>query len=306
MLATGLACGAGERATTAGGGSAGAGPGGTSTMASGAAGSGGAAAGHVGALVDDGLVARYYLDEAADGQAPAEALDAAPAPLNLTLRYVADPCTLDPVMSYIQDAEGHRGLDFSTAGMDDLAFAEIDESKFIVGLHRGTSATYEVVADIREIHSGQSRLSHIGSETGHALSLQSRALSYIGFEVNTGGETQAPALLDAAGRAVYHAVFDSTEVEPMDRVKFYLNASRLPTLSVASGLAQGEEIDLSGGKYYAIGNREIGGRTMRGTIFYSAVYASALSAEQVAQNTSWLLVDDDTPPHAPTEPGAVR
>jgi hypothetical protein len=292
-----LACSSAEELGTGGTAGAGGGVGGTSATGGngGQANSGGGPTmTHPGVLADDGLIARYYLDEAASGQGPTDALDAAPDPLDLALRYVGDPVTLMPVMSYTED-DGNRGLAFTTQGLDDVAFVAVDQTKVAMALQGGTTMTYEVVATIKEVNSSSSRLMHVGTNQDHTLSLETSGLSFISLEVNSLGSSQAPAPLPDLGRAVYHGVLDTAVAEPSERVKLYANGSRIPTLTVATMLDQDTPIDLGTGKFFAIGNREEGGRTIQGVIYYAAVYQSALTPEQVAQNTALLLIDDDTP-----------
>jgi hypothetical protein len=83
-------------------------------------------------------------------------------------------------------------------------------------------------------------------------------------------------------------------------VKFYVNGSRTLTLSPNENLVMNTSIDLGTGKYYCIGNRyqtenDGSGRSIQGTIYYSAIYKTPLTAEQVLNNTAVLLVSDDTP-----------
>jgi hypothetical protein len=272
---------------------------------------------HPGKLVDDGLVARYYLDEAASGQQPGEALDAAPAsalgdPVHLTIRYSnaneggagggGEPGTggMAPTVAYIEDDDGHRGLYFPAAEMPDVAYAALDGTKFTAALHSGTTATYEVVAEILDVSRFLSRLSHIGSGTGHTLSLETDSTSLIQFTLNDDHAHYAPTLLGQLGRAVYHAVLDIEATDPKHRVKFYVNGSRTLTLSPNENLDMDTSIDLGTGKYYCIGNRyqtenDGSGRSIQGTIYYSAIYKTPLTAEQVEHNTAVLLVSDDTP-----------
>lgn len=294
-----IACGSDLEPTSDGaGGSTGPGGGGGGANAGGAGGigpEGGSMMLHPGSLVDDGLVARYYLDEADSGQTPTEAIDAAPNPLNLALRYVGDPAAMEPAMTYIEDMSGNRGLNFSQVGMDDVAYVAIDTTKIATMLQGGTTLTYEIVADIQGVSSSTSRLSHIGTNGDHTFTFSASQLTHVHLTVNNQSGFDAPALLGSLGRAVYHAVFDSNEVEPADRVRFYVNGSPLPTLTVSSSLSQGTVIDLDVGKFYAIANREEGARTFEGTMYYSAIYNVALTSEQIIQNTGLLLVDDDLP-----------
>ncbi len=287
-----LACGGGDE-TGAGGGGPSGGQGGTITTGGGgnSSGQGGAPDLHPGVLVDEELVVRYYLDEANSGQEPTEVVDAAADPLPLPLTYVNEGT--DTFMTYTEDLNGNSGLAFAEWGRSDRASLAIDGTKISAMLHGGFTVTYEVVADVQGVIESTSRLLHIGVDTGHTLSLETHVLTRLGFEFNGSGRSSVPSYLPGLGRAVYHAVVDSTQVEPLDRLRIYVNGGRLPIITDIH-VAQ-EALDLGIGRHFVIGNREIGGRTIEGVIYYAAVYAAALSEEQVLQNTALLLADDDTP-----------
>jgi len=56
-----------------------------------------------------------------------------------------------------------------------------------------------------------------------------------------------------------------------------------------------EAFALLNGSALVIGNRTIGDRSFVGTIAYVALYAAALSGDEVAQNAAVLLASDDAP-----------
>jgi len=292
-----LLVGCGSDDTTGAGGAGGAGGQGGTTSTSGTGGQGAGPALHPGVLVDDGLVARYYLDEAASGQEPTEVLDAAPDPLPLPLTYVN--IGTDEFMAYTEDAGGNRGLMFTEVGHDDRASIAVDGTKISASLHAGQTVTYEVVADVQGMSTSGSRLLHIGEESGHALSLETDAATRMQFSLNEHYVGGVPVDLKSLGRAVFHSVVDTTQTEPADRVRIYVNGGRLPSVQ-GTPPDLDAAIDLGIGKHFVIGNREIGERTIEGTIFYAAVYSGPLTDEQIVQNVALLLVDDDTP--APADP----
>ena len=289
-----IACGGGDEGGAGAGGNASGGQGGAVSTGGGgsSSGEGGDLPVHPGVLVDEGLVARYYLDEAASGQDPTEALDAAPDPLPLALTYINEGT--DTFMTYTEDPNGNRGLTFATYGRDDRASVAIDGTKISTSLHSSTTMTYEVVAEVLGVIPESSRLIHIGLDTDHTLSFETGVVTRLGFEVNDGGWTSVPSYLPALGRAVFHSVFDSSQADPLDRVRIYVNGGRLPIIGDVA-VEMDAAIDLGPGRHFVIGNREIGQRTIEGTIYYAAVYSDALSEAQVLQNVGLLLVDDDTP-----------
>ncbi|MBW2455532.1 MAG: hypothetical protein JRI68_13515 [Deltaproteobacteria bacterium] len=290
-----LGCGSDD--TTAAGGAGGTagngGQGGTagSTSTSGTGGQAGAPI-HPGVLADDGLVARYYLDEAASGQAPTEVLDAAPDPLPLPLTYVN--IGTDEFMTYTEDADGNRGLAFAAIGHDDRASIPVDSTKVSAALHASHAVTYEVVADVQGVSGSTSRIIHIGTDTEHTLSIETDAVTRLQFSVNEHGVGGIPVDLKTLGRAVFHTVLDTAQSEPADRVRIYVNGGRLPSVW-GTPPDLDAPIDLGIGRDFVIGNREIGERSIEGVIYYAAVYGEPLTDEQILQNVALLLIDDDTP-----------
>ncbi len=279
--------------SSSGTGAAGAGGGGGAGASSSTSSTGGAPPQHPGVLVDEGLIARYYLDEAASGNEPTHARDAAPDPLDLLLRY-DDIATAEVHMQYAEDAEGHRGWRYDGQGHDSGASVAVDTTKLAAMLQGGTRITFELVADVDDVNPSSSRLIHFGLDNDHTLSFETSRITLLSITVNNEGIHDS--LLDHAayGRAVYHGVVDTTAADAAERAIFYVNGSRLQTI-YASGTAQDEPLDLQTMRHFVIGNRQIGGRSIAGMIYYAAIYNVALTPAQVLQNAQLLLVNDDTP-----------
>lgn len=294
-LTTVLACGGGGEGE----------PTSTSTGPSGPGGSGGAGGSqsssttggapplHPGALVDEGLVVRYYLDEAASGTAPTHAVDAAPDPLDLLITYL-DDTTSEQHVQYAEDAEGHRGLRFDAASHDGRASILIDATKLSSMLQGGTSVTFELVADIDDVDSSGSRLIHFGFDSDHTLSFETSRVTRLTLSINDDGGNSALLDHSAYGRAVYHGVVDTTLADAAERAIFYVNGSRVQAVT-AEGVDPNEALNLQTMRHFVIGNREIGDRSIAGMIYYAAVYNVAFSPAEVLQNAQLLIVDDDTP-----------
>ena len=100
------------------------------------------------------------------------------------------------------------------------------------------------------------------------------------------------------GRVVVHVVLDTTQEDPEARVRLYVNASPMPRVGGAVP-AQDTPVALEPDTHYVLGNREVGARSFKGSMFYAAMYTAALSTEEVLHNTALLLVNDDTPPSTP-------
>ncbi|WP_437720344.1 LamG-like jellyroll fold domain-containing protein [Sorangium sp. So ce861] len=294
----------GSGASGGGGGAAGGGTAGAGAAAGG--GEGGSAGGGAGGLdcaldssclTDDGLVARYFLDEAATGSAPTQVEDAAAAPMPLALTY-------GPEMSFAADGAAHTGLSWTAAGADGRASALIDGTKIQSAMQGTTAGTIEAVLRIAEVVEGGSRIVHIGMDAeGGRLTLRSETPGQIVFWWNgdfCGGAWD----VELPDRAVMHGVFDSTVQEPAaDRVRLYINgvpARRRNSVGGYCGMhvsvpPLGTTLDFPDGRHLVLGNRELGGRTFSGALYYAALYARALTAAEIERHAAALLQGDDRP-----------
>ena len=232
-----------------------------------------------GGLVNTGLLARYHLDEAASGIPPINAEDVAPAPLPLGMRY-------DGIMSWTE-IDGLRALDFSTAGVQGDAFANIaPTSNKIWLLHGLTQATVEAVVDVAEVGLTGSAIVYIGADltgSGHfGLFIPDPAHVNVVLGPAGGGTFDVP--ITTLGRVVLHGVLDGSSLT------LYVDgapATPVSTTPVA--------VDLGATTHFMLGNTREYANTMRGRIYYAALYTEALSADEVTHNAQLLTVSDDTP-----------
>jgi hypothetical protein len=267
----------------------------TTSSTGGAGGSGGAPAT---TLVDDGLVVRYYLDEAASGQAPMVTVDAATAPVDLPISY-------DPTLEYVE-AVGQRGLRWSDG--DGIGRAEIvaTGTKIETAIHGSPRATIEAVVNVPAAGSQHARILQLNDVVpgGGRLSLRLKPGSaQLAMMVNddtsaTDDSFVSEQSIAGAGRVVLHGVLDS-ESPTGDYLRLYLNGSEMqPAASPPNPVVPptaGETITLPANCLLTIGNRAMADRAFVGTIHYVALYADALSSEDIATNTKVLAADDDTP-----------
>ncbi|WP_437580827.1 LamG-like jellyroll fold domain-containing protein [Sorangium sp. So ce887] len=248
-------------------------------------------------LSGDGLVARYFLDEAANGPAPTQVEDAAGAPMPLALTYGEE-------MGFAADGAAHSGLSWTAVAADSRASAAIDGTKIHTALHGSRTGTMEAVLSIAEVVVDGSRILHIGSGTESGrFTLRSEQLGQIELwwnGNNCGGawDAQLPA------RAVVHVVLDTTVQEPAeDRVRLYINGATAPRSNPVVGYCAMHKrvpgvdttLDLAEGRHLVLGNRELGGRSYSGAMYYAALYAKALTAAEIEQNAVALLIRDDGP-----------
>ena len=300
VLLAGVAC-TGQPSSTEG--TTASGVGGAGTGGSGAAGGSGGASNSSSSstggtldpvLDDDGLVVRYYLDEADSGQDVLQVLDSAPNPLDLTLHYV-------PLMEFTGEP-GRRGIYFPDQGLDGRATTLVDGTKVHEMLNGGTQATLEVVLTAEAFHESASRLLHIGSGTqSGSLTLSARNKNRLGFfwqDYTNMGEFD---VVLAPERVVLHGVLNSDATEESERAKVFYNGSpAVNTLPVWPGANQ--PIDITDGDFLGIGNREVGGRSINGIIHYAVLLRRVLiegvqlavgadGLGEVATPLAWLEAD---------------
>lgn len=243
------------------------------------------------ALVDRGLVARYFVNEAASGQAPAGMVDAATNPVNMPLIYVG----ADPAYTVVN---GHRGLEWTSTAGTTSARPELiaQNTKLRDNVTGRASATIEVVADIQEATTLGSRLFHLGQPDDSGLDF--RITSTTAVDVFWDGPTERTIAYDlnpaSPGRVVYHAVFDLSAANIDDRVRIYRNGARQTQLTAGPPLGDlitlADVTDLG----CSFGNRGDGTRSFRGVLFYGAVYNVALSDGEIGNNVAYLADNDDS------------
>jgi hypothetical protein len=289
--------------TTSGGGDGGAaggsgGSGGDAVTSTSSAGGMGGSGGSPPALVDRGLVVRYYIDEAASGQMPLQIEDAAPMPLPLPIIYEGN------TFGYVE-VDGQRGLRWEL-GNTSKVMASITGTKVQQMLEGGTAGTIEVVVDTDVVSNQHSRISHIASpgELGGRFTLavppggQGVLFDFRPAQQQSTGEWDVP--LRMAGRVVVHVVLDSSLADPTQRVQAFVDGQPLPAAAAPVfpivPPTLGEMAAFGPGPALFVGNTFNGDTPVRGIVFYSALYAAALTPPELANNVALLLVDDDTPP----------
>lgn len=276
--ATATAAGGGGYGAT--GGAAAGGVGGTGGSVAG----GGMGGGGVPALSDDGLVVRYFIDEAASGMV-AQLEDSASDPLPLAI-------TQGPEMAFTE-LGGHRALAWDAVGQNGRASVAVDGTKVYQALQGATQATIELVVDLRQATSLWSRIFHIGLDAeGGLFTLLSTDQNRLMFRLNDVERGIWPVGLSSAGRIVVHCVLDTTLAPAADRVRLYVDGSPVASTSTSQP-SQGLTIDLLTGRHFVLGNREIGGRSFLGELYYAALYNRALGLATIGEHAARLSSDDD-------------
>ncbi len=236
------------------------------------------------------LVARYWMEEVASGQSPAQLIDDQVSPLDLSITYDgANP-------TYIAPSTG-RGWSSATTTNNGRASILADSTKIQTALDGSTKASIELVVRVDAASSSGTRLIHIGSstESGHfTVEASPTKIEFYLFGETIRGEWN-PAW--DATRMAFHLVYDSTQPTAADRVKLYKNGVLLSKTG-GTDPPLNETISVPAGKYFVIGNREVGGRSLDGDITYAAVYDGALSASEISSQATALLANDDSVPAA--------
>jgi len=246
-------------------------------------------------LVDDGLVVRYYFDEAATGAEIMLAADAAMPPMDLTLWYQ------DQEPNYTQGVSGNRGLMWTTAGSDGGPYKDVTGTKLQTMVSDSNVVTMELVADIRSTAFG-SQLLHIGEVVAPgsvytSLSFRTYDSSTLSFAWKNNEIGFWSAQLMTLGRSVFHLVVNTDEVSSNDRVRVYIDGERLD--GTVSPMMEGSSATVFSDDFLVIGNRDDGDHSIEGIIYYAAIYAEALTDAQILNNVTVLQASDDAPASSP-------
>lgn len=238
-------------------------------------------------LVDDSLLARWYLDEAASGQAPRVVIDHHPPGTDLALVYTNEWPTYDVY-------EGNRGLRWTEVGRNGRALVDIAGTELATALTDATEVTFELVVVVNEVMPEFSRLLHIGTgNTAGDFAIGSSQIDRLALRWQ--GNTIRELEVDfGAQRHVLHVVVDTPAADPVERLRAYLDG--VPLVSTGSGApAQGQGLPLFPTAALTLGNRSDGQRSFRGRLQYAAIYTAVLDAAQLEANASVLLASDDAP-----------
>ena len=255
------------------------------------------------AAASGGLLAQYWVDEAASGQVPASLADNAATPLNLPLTYVAS----SPV--WADGTGGNRHLRFTGAGdTTDTGGAVVDtDTTKIDAIHGATQATLvaKYAMDSNVCTTIGERVFGIsdgdGSSNGwfamrERLGRDTLMVRWVGigtYGAYALGNGTPSCPIDSV--ATVHWVVDTTQGVAADRVRAYIDGVAA-TVQVMNGALPplNATIDLgTGTRRMFLGRPHTGFRTFRGRVWYAALYDSALSAATVASDATAINACDD-------------
>lgn len=249
-------------------------------------------------LVDDGLVARYFLDDFTNG----ELADSGPEP-KLPLQAV-DP---DDVLT-LGGGPGHLGLRWTALGLDARVNAGFSSESTMPAskmLLMNGELTIETVVSIRDAGSGDasSRIVFVGTPTGEfgKFSLSAGPLDatgnrvlqfyvFLGTQAQIVGQWSVPSA-DLESACVLHLVLNTAS----SQVDLHVNGELLPNTILARPPSDYVFTWTDPLWYLVLGNTESGGHSLFGSIDYAALYSRALPPDAVKTNTALLKQSDDGP-----------
>jgi hypothetical protein len=240
-------------------------------------------------LIDAGLLARWYVDEASEGQAPFAVIDHQPPGVDLELVYAPD----SPAYATADDSRGLRWLE---AGRGGRAIVDIAGTKLETELAGATQVTFELVVAVSAVGpSGDtSRFLHVGAaDAAGDFVIGSNALDRLELRW-AGGLIRRFEASFSGQRQVVHVVFDTEAGDAMERLRAYFDGVELVPLGTSVPDAR-QGLPLSPTSSLVLGNRNEGTHTFRGSLQYVAIYTEAFGAAEIEHNRSVLQVSDDAP-----------
>ncbi|UCC81740.1 MAG: DUF2341 domain-containing protein [Gemmatimonadota bacterium] len=251
---------------------------------------------------------RYWIDEAPSGQGVANLIDSESNPISMPLTYV------DSIPYFAGDHGGYRHLRFNGPDNTDTGGGLVDVGGTKMdGVHGSTVVTIEAkyAFEPGSACTGQDeRIFGISEDRGSAYGqLQVRGisgahtLSVMWAGVGTVYRYGLTGGCNLTSASVVHWVVDTNEATDSDRVRAYVGGVR-QTVTVQTGAwpSAGATIDLGavGTRKMYVGRPYSGLATMKGRIWYVALYLGEMSDAQIASNASALASSDDTNTYAAT------
>lgn len=241
------------------------------------------------ALVDQGLVGRWFIDEAAEGTDPPFVADSVMPPMNLVIER-------DEGSPYYDTTAGNRGLRWDEVNRDGRARIPIAGTRIQDEIDNNETATFELVVEVTAVQSQASRIINIGEGNDSEFALASAGPGELHIRWD-GGDRIFFEHMFSGEREVLHVVVDTTEAEDADRIRVYADGEPIPRSLLADSdpIEKGVGLPLSGSAVFVLGNRDGGHRTYQGAMRYAAVYSVAMTQTDIAHNAMLLLDNDDEP-----------
>jgi Concanavalin A-like lectin/glucanases superfamily len=185
----------------------------------------------------------------------------------------------------------NRGLEWLQYRKGGGATRNVDGTKVQTMLNLTTQLTLELVLDVHTAASGSgSVLLHLADPQMMPAEL-SLAVANTGLLLQWSTASIAFSPSVPQGRQVVHVLVDTQS--DTQRVRAFVSGQ---PQSVTGSLAAGSSLDLSNTTTVLIlGNDSTFSESMRGILYYAAIYDRPLTAAEIDAHTAILSTDDDTP-----------
>lgn len=247
-------------------------------------------------LIDTGLLARYYIDEAASGTSPTSLVDASGN------NYAINSINYDGTMAFTEDGSGNRGLVSSNVAGNHYALRNIDNTSDVIrdALVGNTKGTLEVVLTLVVGNSNGGRIFGINDRAGGngQFTLKANHDGSTEIDVAFNGDNASTSYSIGTTRCVIHVVYDSTQATQNDRMRVYKDGTLIASVGTALSVGLNQGHTLGSNLDLILLNRNSGGsyqRSINGTVGYAAIYSVAFAGGDITNNSTDLLLDDDTP-----------
>jgi streptogramin lyase len=242
------------------------------------------------------LLGRYWFREAGSGQGPATLADDRQAPVDLAIEYT-------PAVSWVT-RDGHRGLSSSAFKHRGIVRGRAGGTKYVSALDGSTRATFVTVASWTDPPYVQ-RIAGFQSASGRRVAmLQTGSNGWPSAQFRTTRQPQIDVRwrldLDDDVRRVFHLVYDAEDSEPRRRIRLYVDGVDQGGGTLMRGrfpeLGEGLDFGVEGLELQMMNRKRRNSKALVGTVFYYAVYTTALSPYEIGGNAHALLADDDDLP----------
>ena len=256
---------------------------------------------------------RYRVNNTSLGQVPF-LIDDAPNPVNLPMVYNS---STSPIL--MQDQGGDIFLDYSDQSESENGGGRLPITNTKLEVVDGASqVTLVAKYSLESCDDGNHRLAgfsngSVAETAGWLLIREDAGFEFLAIRFKDQTETfeyiwptPCPLALRNAP-AVVHWVIDTTQENPEDRVKGYIDGERQILALSNSVLAEvwqesdwptkDAEIDLQGeqtlGSVFVLGTDAFGGRKSNASIWYVSLFSEALTEEQIVYESDLLKESDD-------------
>ncbi len=230
----------------------------------------------------------YQLDEAANGTAPATALDSGASPvLDLTHNYASN-------VAYTAPGTG-RGLTYTTALGNGGPAADVDGTKVKTLLQGKQRLQLTAAMDLTSI-GDFSRLFAIDvGGTNDRLTILFPTSTSLRMAFNGVIAADWTGLTLTGARKIIQVGIDTTQPTAANRIRLRINKVDQGDADAGTMPSQSATLDLQTGAKLTIGNRSTGSRSPAGIISFVKIQDQALTTAQQDTEHDAIVANDDAP-----------